>query len=335
MSLVNEMLKELQNTRAAAYDVKGLTYPTDNKPNVIRYILSIVVVIAVIFFLFYKNKSTKSENNLLTNSSLTTIHNKNTVTKEIEITNISELTSSNNKTTNEDILKETTKEKISISQKIKIEKKPELTSHPAIEERVNQKQSANILPSRISVAKKELLLVIDRWNFFPKEQSVNSLVSLLNSYSDLPTIWQSALSFTKSTDAFLHQQLLTQSLEKFPKNIDFFLTASKYHFDNNNFYQAYQLLNSIDEQRKDKRIFQFLGLILQKQKKHHLAIDSYKKSLVIKPNRGEIHMAIAISFEELKSPKKAISHFVEALKDKKLSELQRNFVKQRLITHRE
>ena len=196
-----------------------------------------------------------------------------------------------------------------------------------------QKTAAVKKTSRISTAEKELARLIKQWQLGNSTDQHHNLLALLDSYSDLPTIWLDSLIFLKSKNMAYYEELLDLSIATFPEKNSFVLLAAQYYFSSAQYTKALLQLENIEEKRKDQRIYQLAGLVLQKLGEHQQAIESYKKLLVISPARGEISMAIGISYDALKQPKQAISHFIIALKDQRLNPIQKQFVKQRLIAY--
>ncbi len=196
-----------------------------------------------------------------------------------------------------------------------------------------QKTSAVKKTSRISSAEKELARLIKQWQLGNSIDQHHNLLALLDNYSDLPTIWLDSLTFLKSKNRAYYEKLLDRSITTFPEKNRFVLLAAQYYFSSAQYSKALRQLDNIQEKRKDQRIYQLTGLVLQKLGDHQQAIESYKKLLVISPARGEISMAIGISYDALKQPKQAISHFVIALKDIHLNPIQKQFVRQRLIAY--
>ncbi len=187
--------------------------------------------------------------------------------------------------------------------------------------------------SRISIAEKQFASLIKHWHLNSAQASHQKLLSLLNNYPDLPGIWLDSLAFLKNNSEKYYENLLKLSIQRFPEKISFTLLSAQYYFSSKQYTIAYQQLSSIHKTKKDQRVYQLAGLILQKLGKHQQAIGNYKKLLLIMPDRGEINMAIGISYDALQLPKRAANHFIIALKDKRLNPLQKQFVKQRLIAY--
>jgi len=326
MSLVNEMLKELQKNRSANHDIKGLVCPTETKTSLHIFWLSGVLLLLIIFIIYKP---------IFTNNLKTT---KNLITPRIFAGLPKKLDPHIKSIDTQLKLVIDTKPEITFIVKptIKTQRSKESVQEPIIKiinEKENKENDKPISLSRLSIAKKKLLVIFNQWHLQQSKRKLDQLLSTLNAYQDLPEIWNSALFFLKKIDLQTYQLLLTRSIQKFPNNIDFSVMSAKHHFKLGNIDQAFQYLNNIKEKKRDQRVYRLLGMILQKQNKHPQAITNYKKSLLLSPNSGEIHMAIAISFEALDQSNQAIDHFISAIKDNNLSKLQQQFIKQRLIAY--
>lgn len=351
MSVVNEMLNDLQKNQHKSV---GFDYfdPQDKKTfisnkTIIFVIVFIAVAILIGFnYLTINNIPKPTQIKVQTSSSPTNpikkvdqnvsevaatiskqvvevdnvVSKKELKTKEIEITKTIQHTTSTipiPTTTNPKLL--TSGSKVELTQKL-----PKKIRPIKIISRKNQ-------------SRKLLASIIKQWNQTSTNSNVSELKELLYLYSDLPDLWLHALIFLNGNRQLiqtgLYHQLLTQSLENFPNKKLFLILSAKNYFGIGSYIKTLQQLHKIPSIDWDQNTHQLAGLTFQKQGKHQQAISEYKKLLAINPTRGDINMAVGISHEALMQPKKAISHFTLALKDKKLNQLQKQFIGQRLVAH--
>jgi len=364
MSLINQMLNELQQSKQASVAINGLVPITDNesktKKNWLLMLLILLVSAGIVLhFLDQKHSYTDQPINpvdkklTLGNMNNKTVIEKNVLIYKQQKMNISSLDlqttlkinieskakrkKSLNNDTNQSMIDSTH----SFLEKNKLIEKPITQKTVTISDGLKpDKQSLPIntlnnvkQTSKISIAEKELTRLMKYWQLSSPRVGHEKLFSLLDNYPDLPEIWQNALIFIKSKNNHYYEKLLDRSIKTFPQLNNFSYLAAQHYYSTDQYLKAKQQLDFVEENRKDKKIYQLAGLIFQKLGKHQLAIDNYKKLLITTPNLGEINMAVGISFDALNQPKKAASYFSLALKDQQLNPIQKKFVKQQLNTY--
>jgi len=339
MSIVNEMLNELQKTRTPHHDIKGLISPPQNTSYSQYLWLTSLALVAILFIVIFKGyiEYSPEQKNTSDFPKLVMLPNQLAPPE-----NLKKVKNDTNKLliSNKDPIKAvslkvvTTAPIASVTPALAPKKEPKI--EPNIKKLNTSKpteKKVNISSSRVSIANKQLVKLFDQWSLLELEVNYQKLLQLLKTYSEFPKIWHSSLSFLKTRDINLYQDLLIESVNQFPKNTLFSVISAKHYISLGKLDRAYHDLNKIDNKNRDDVVYQLLGIILQKQNKHKSAIENYKKLLLISPDRGEINMAIGISFEALNQPDSAVQHFIMALKDNQLTNLQRQFLKQRLVYH--
>jgi len=329
MSVVNEMLNELQASRTPHRDIKGLIPPIKNK-NYFFYIWIVIFIVVVFFMLLFKDKNQEKH---LTVQSVTktntpiTPHYLATKQNDNHVVNSKKPLIIEGKTSHKTSIQKSSEQAIP-SDNTLIEK-------AVIKKPKSLKKTENlIIASRATTANKQLSNILDQWSNSDSLTNKNRMQELLESYSDLPNIWQNALNFIKQRDTSFYQSLLAKSIVQFPNTNHFAIVASRYHMNTGQLDSAYKILSNMKNTLHNKKTYQLLGIILQRQDKHLLAISNYQKSLTFSPDNGEVHMAIGISFNATNQPLLAAEHFVKALTDNSLNELQRRFLNQQLISQK-
>ncbi len=335
MSLINEMLSDLQKTNQDSFTLDGITSP-ENRSSSFKYywllILPIMLFILINYksILFFNLTTDKTENiHIITHSTSKSIAIKEPLSRAVikkERPTLLEITTTNK--TNNVVINDEIKDDINITvQKPAAENKKSKT--------INKKKNTSIIKStsKISIAEKQLSQILNHWQDHTADKQ--ELYQLLIDNKRYPSIWLNALSFFRSKNNTYYLTLLNYSLDHFPNNAEFLLLISQYYFEGSQYLQANKQLEKINHKDRGPRIFQLMGLAAQKLNQHNKAIDSYKKILSLSSGRGDIHMAIAISYEALKSRDSAIFHLLNANKDRSLNPIQKKFIKQRLIAYQE
>lgn len=360
MSLVNKMLNDLQQSNHPTPVMEGLLSPSDNQPerkttkSLALFILLLLVGIIILFFnqnIFFiglkgSQVNTKiSVDKVKQETSQIELKEKSkqqkTIIQKADFKNQRAMAITNKDSivvdTNQEIhgnINQTSPEKMVAQKPVADESRIETDSLK------NEKQRSIVTTSnkvkeisRISLAEKDLSRLIKQWQLVRPNVALKQLSSLLNRYPDLPGIWSDSLTFLKSKNLNDYENLLDRSIKNFPETNVFSLISAQHYFSSGQYLKASQQLDLIKEVNWDGKSYRLAGLIMQKLGKHQLAIEHYKKLLIIVPNQGEINMAIGISYDALNQPKKAASYFILALNDKNLNPIQKRFVRQRLIAY--
>ncbi len=338
MSLVNEMLKDLENSKQNLSAMEGLESPPIAKSNMRYYLLTAIVSVALIIFVYNqdtpKNSSVLKDQSSVSNSekSLPVILENTALSTEIQ----------------KPILTEPDSQKIETQALEKVTSKPTLekkrAENPPRLSEVKEKTFKNNrnnktatlamkTASRTSTANRELSNLISQWKLNNQLENENSLQIILKQYGDLAGVWLKAVRFLKANEPSFYYPTLKLAIQQFPDKILFPKMLAQSYFYQKQYELAIKSLDDIDEKNKDEQIYQLTGLILQKQNKHQQAISNYQKLLAIKPQSGKIQMAMAISYEALNQSDQAVEHFIIALKDRQLNDLQKQFIRQRLVAY--
>jgi len=329
MSVVNEMLNELQASQTPHRDIKGLLPPVKNRNHLFyKWMVAFILIVFLIFFFVEKPQKKHLLDQSITKTNIPiTPHHLATKKDNLHIINADKPLIIEPRVPPENYSKkkpeQVTPSENHIANKVVLAK-----------QKPSKKNENLITASRATTANKKLSKVFDQWSISDNLTNKNRLEELLESYSDLPNIWQSALNFIKLRDVNFYQILLARSIDQFQNTNHFAIVSSKYHMSTGQLDYAYKTLTNIKSTLHNKRTYQLLGMILQQQDRHLLAISNYQKSLIFSPNNGELHMAIGISFKATNQPLLATEHFVKALTDYTLSDLQRRFLNQQLISQK-
>lgn len=339
MSIVNQMLNDLQQNKQSALVMEGLLASPADEPKIkkviwLLFVIGSLLLITILTRSYFKQQAILSiPSTIDLSEKIKEVEQSNVIAKEKKVV----IKSFDFKTNlNLEITDKKLEETRPFTQPtvISTESNNEKPTKPLIKKdgvELSGKTFKKI--SKISIAENELARIVKQWQFKSSETSYQNLLLMLNNYPDLPSIWLDSLSFLRTRNTNHYENLLEISIKTFPEKISFSLLSAQYDYSNGQYLKAYQQLNDINNKQKNQRVYQLSGLILQKLGKHQQAIKNYKTLLTIMPDRGEISMAIGISFDALKQPDQATVYFVRALKDRQLSPVQKQFIQQQLTTY--
>jgi len=359
MSLVNEMLNDLQQSNHPTPMMDGLISPSDSKPKTrtTKLVVLFLLVSIGVFFLVYSRNNFFSNHNeapVETNTNIDKIQSENsqleakespppikTVTRKKDFQIQRAVTTANKDSTAVEKTQKTSTnasqalpKKLNTRKLLVAETKAETNSLKEEKRKPGVASTDKVKKvSRISLAEKELSRLTKHWQLARPQDSFKQLLSLLHRYPDLPGIWSDSLTFLKSKNLGDYENLLALSVKNFPETNSFSFMSAQHYFSSGQYLKASHQLKLIEDANRDKKTYRLAGLIMQKLGKHQLAIENYRKLLVIVPDQGDINMAIGISYDALNQPKEAVNYFILALNDKNLNPIQKRFVKQRLTAY--
>ncbi len=139
------------------------------------------------------------------------------------------------------------------------------------------------------------------------------------------------MQFIQPRNASLFKQLLALFIENNPNDIQLINRSAKQLFLEKKYQATVSELLTVRQPKWDKVSYQLAALAEQKQSNHQQAIIYFETLLSLQPNRGDISMALAISYEASMKKSQAIKTFRHALQDKQLSNIQKKFIRQRLV----
>ena len=330
MSLVNEMLSDLQKSESNVSAINGMFYTSPKKDKTPKIIIgSIITILAItaIYFVYQSQSIPKQENSNKVET-ISTLDVVNSVTptrqpkpKASPIIDTYDFKSIETLNASIDLptlpyIKNTTLETNSLAMPVGIKIK-----------NINKIKTI----SRSSIAEKDLANWKESWPTSTINERELNLNSLLLNYEDLSAIWHESLIFLKSKKTNLFHSTLLRATTLFPKEETFNLMLAEKYFYSEKYETTLTTLKKIHKDTENLTYYKLKGLTLQKQNKHQQAISSFKRYLILSPNQGSIKMAIGISLERLNIPSTARSYFIAATKDDRLNSLQRKFIQQRLI----
>jgi len=344
MSLVNEMLNDLQKDQQKPVHIQGMIATEQKSTNLKSLIFVSLLLVAVIFigywFLFSEKTITTQEdfisNDLLsTRSSQQKIIEKPVNTSQ-DLTGFTEkLTSQPEPITsivNKKVIKQTESEIIPIEDHHSIEKAQETHKEfVKIEETIETTPIKKI--SRKTLAERSFTSLVNSWNQTNTNSSFIKLNTFLESYPDVPSVWLNSLNFLRNDYPNFYKAILEKSLATKPKYDPFLYLSARDYFSSKNYILADQQMNKTNKTNWDNNNYRLAGLIAQKLDQHQQAINHYKIILSTNSNRGDINMAIGISYEAIKDFKLAVAHFTVALNDPNISQVQKQFIRQRLVAN--
>ena len=339
MSLVNEMLNDLQKDHKQTSTIEGMSATPQTSNNTLLYFVVATIIAFFMVYFFYKKPIEIQPEQSIEKAIITESEKQQTETplvkattekkidpkqsKPLEKTEDSPLAQSESPVEPSTELVTTTKQK----------EKPSFIAPPA-----PAKETATIAEpvkkvSRKTLADKEISKIIGNWSNLEENASFNLLKKRLDSYKDFPSLWIKALSFIKPKNDIYYENLLSRAMIIFPKKDSFKLMAARLSFIKSDYVNSEQLIENTDENNWSRADYQIAALVSQKVNKHKQAINYYKNIVAGSPNNGEINMAIGISYQAINQKKLATKHFRLALLDSKLNQIQKRFIEQQLVSN--
>ncbi len=121
-------------------------------------------------------------------------------------------------------------------------------------------------------------------------------------------------------------ELLIKAIAEYPDHAAYRLTVARYYIEQKKFLSAEKhLLDIHPQQRNYLQLIQMRALVRQNLQEHLLAIKDYAEILKQSPDRGDIFLAVGISFDALGEYTQAKSSFQNAVTDTSLSAKQKQF----------
>ncbi|MBV1909446.1 MAG: tetratricopeptide repeat protein [Kangiellaceae bacterium] len=360
MSLINEMLNDLQKDQHQPVPIHGLI-ATEPQSFLVRFrlqfVISIITIALLSWVLFYNAEKTpppilkeqvpsiiEIEKSTAEVTVALKAPTKNNKTKKPSDKIIQE-TSISTQTLADDspappVTKGATKE--TVTSNVLNEVVSAVVNKPA--EKVtptdisnNSKRVVNSISttsmikiSRTSQANKIFIALTKDWLKLDGQTQDSRIKELLANYSDQSGLWLKVILFLKNTNPEQYSSHLNDALLRFPQDNSFPMLFVKQYMQESKFSQALIHLNKIPKDRWTLSQYRVAGYLSQKSNNHQEAISFYNHLLLANPNRGDINMAVAISLESLKENNLAIVKFQRALEDNKLNNLQRQFIEQRI-----
>lgn len=366
MSVINEMLKDLEKGNRSPANISNLTAPQSD-PEKNRVWLWVILFIAIIAFAYFigrgSNHSKTSDSSQLSPESPHVVQlrppqaghaiknqdlsdSSNMITskrpKRISLSRRSAKTTSPNIATKgikkPQIAKKTNhRQDKTIASKhvstIANKKKPRLIDQQASKKK--QTSSPIKILSRKNLANKDYIVLATQWSKSNSEKRLVQLEQLLKNYSEFNFLWYKILAFLQTHDADLFNQYLETAIERFPNNSKLLMLKARWFFKQSNYPQALALIEKSNRQNWSGDDYRFVGLTYQKNQYYFKAIAAYQSALTFKLNPGEINMAMAISYQALGDHANALARFSLARIDPLLSPIQKQFIAQQIAAYQE
>ena len=343
MSLVNEMLNDLQKDQKDPFPFQGMvaTNVTPRRYSGVVFVTLFIGIVLVGYYLLVAHQekhktdivseplmvATSNQTNKINN--IETLDHKNptvVINNNVTQTEEQEAFASEQKSL-QPLLSD---ENPLIPSKANELVKPKITTPSKIETRNSQVKQI----SRKTLAQKEIALIISQWDSLGASQAFRQLKESLNRFPDISDVWFRSLNFLNLKHPLYYDQLLSESLTLFPKHDSFLFLSAKHLFSLSHFEQAQIQLNKTNSNNWSLSNYRLAALNSQKLNNHSQAINYYQKIISLSSSSGEINMAIGISYEAINQKTMSIKHFEQALLDPKLNSLQKQFIKQRLIENK-
>lgn len=354
MSLVNKMLRDLENSNSITTNL-DLQTVNIKKTNHSIWIVLFSIIIGIAIFLFW-NQQQKNTIQLTSNNVIAS----KTPPQQTKTNNQTVTTDKNIITKTESILDKPVKK---LASKIaSIDKKPlALLNTPKKTETItknkpvktaqtnpiekkkdsiwskekSQKQVANnnvvIKTSRQTQLKRQLQKIQLGLASNGYDKTKNETEKLLMQAPDFHSARFYLIQIAqKYNDPNLDQKLI-RYIKDFPKVSNYQLITAKHFYRKKALNQVINVLNNITPEQADYyEMLKLRGLSQQQLSNHTKAIIDYQKILKFAPNRGDIYLAIGISFEAINDLGNAKRSFQNALSDRRLSTRQRQFIENKI-----
>ncbi|TQV88537.1 tetratricopeptide repeat protein [Aliikangiella coralliicola] len=343
MSVVNEMLRELQDSQPVKQQLnfQPVAKKFSLSPIVTGLFIGVgILILAWYFFSMDGTASNKLDGNQAkqlvaheqsnTKPGVNKIKSENTaekqsalkpIVKEIVSKSKKTIVASKEKATGQ--LEENKKVSFSKRQILKEESK----KAPLIQSEIKTKSLATQLNEKLRSIQSEKKL-------FGAEHAITKLKVLVQQN---PRFDPARLQLIKTAWESKHPELssfLQRAVKESPSQPAFRIAAARYFVEQNDLATAESFLLDLSQLNEvQPSLLQTRAIIRQKQSRHQLAIQDYGRILGISPNRGDIYIALGISLEALGQINQAKLSFQNALKDNRLSSQQVEFVRQKLSIH--
>lgn len=161
-----------------------------------------------------------------------------------------------------------------------------------------------------------------------------NLMQLLDNHPDFHPARNLLFKLAKQSSEPNLSNWLQQAVKNYPKYSAYRLAAARYHFERNDFSNAEQLLTGIDRNYSNYfSLVQMRALTRQKLNKHQLAILDYGEILKQTPNRGDVYLAMGISFDAMGNTTQAKRSFQNAMSDSRLTRRQLQFAESKINSY--
>jgi Tfp pilus assembly protein PilF len=363
MSVVNEMLKELQRDQGKTPTFDGFVVaPPENTVSKVFWRSVAVLILLLISFIIYKEyqpviaqqnniplaaeaSALQSQNSTLpesrtdvvfANESPDLASEQQTQAIEKQVVSLSQNETKVISAPVADTVEHSNNETLQIDKPTKktIPTKVAKLESPVTKPMTNRIASTEKLPiktrSQKNIEEQKLAKLMKHWN--TQSVSTNTALALeLERSSKRNDIRLKLLRYIQPRSPNLFDQILSRSLAKQPNNLGLRTLSARDFFSKGNFNQAILELGQVANIEWDKSTYRLAALIEQKRTNHKMAIQYFGRLQSIEPKRGDISMAMGISYEALLETQLAIRKFKRALQDNQLSEIQKQFIQQRLV----
>jgi len=357
MSLVNEMLNELQKEQQSPANFGGLVAQENGSLFSTHLssllVLTLVLLSGVSVWYFWSNVDSAEISSIgsssampepqIIESTFSRDNNKPTGLKTTE----NEGKKSSLKTVNEEsidsnIVEVKNRNDLNLEKQTTIQQTPSKfgiasTSKPTPQSKPTrttvlptQPEEPMIKISRRSQANKDLSNIVNQWKQHDQISNKRRIADLLSEYKIQSEVWLKTVSFLQRKNPSLYQEYLEKALVRFPEQDAFNMLRVKQLMKENKFTESLSYLEKTSKSGWELTQYRIAGYLSQKTNHHQKAIGYYNHLLLTNPNLGDVNMAIAISLEALNENKLAILKFQRALEDNKLNDLQRKFITQRI-----
>ncbi|WP_444996344.1 tetratricopeptide repeat protein [Aliikangiella sp. IMCC44359] len=359
MSLINQVLKDLEKNTKQNQPLQFNTIAIEEKKSnffIGTIISTILITTCYLFYVFYKPDPSLQvqEKNKLNITSQKIIQANKTLGKEVALTiNTAELTSEP-----KEIYAKPSKP-IKVAQ---VKKSPDLVvpkNKPLAKSTKKTEVLANSQPvqnnklktnnvigknrltsSNIKKESQETLLK-KRLKQIRKNHSSDNILAtqqaidlLLKDNPDFHTARQYLIKVCWNNIQCNVPELFKIAIKLYPNYVNYRLLAARYFFDRQQFELAEKYLLVKDNPiNKNINLIQIRALTRQKLNKHNLAIADYATILESNPTRGDIYLAIGISFDAIGQINKARRSFQSALADQRLSTKQQQFAENKITSY--
>lgn len=157
--------------------------------------------------------------------------------------------------------------------------------------------------------------------------AIKSLQMLLDGEFDHPARTQLLVLFSKQNDAAGFNQLLANSLQKYPRDEAFMLYEANRLFADK---QYLQLIEKFKTYTENEQLLSLLATSYQRMDQHQSAIEYFIAALKINPQQPRLWISLGISQQNLSQREQALSSYQMALRSGSLNQRLHDFVQSKI-----
>lgn len=363
MSVINQMLNDLQQREQPIKQLPLQAVRYKNKPLFFYFIILLIIILFI--FVYFKMSKTEPEVShlliqnvkpvnktpFLSSQTDEVILKSDVSLNEAEVTKtpLDPITEINLKDLPDSSQKPVELAQKDLSNKLIKEEMPTLKSSTETQQeyikpkKSNVNKSANLpsnniteseikKPSIETILNNQLEQIKNDFAYVGYQSTKQALQKLLVANPDLHSARLYFILLSWQQQELDTAEIINAAIGLYPNQSAFRLAAAKYFLEKSDYLQAENsLLNILPTASNLAELLQMRAVIRQKNNKHQLAVNDYTAILQQSPERGDIYIALGISLEALNKNSQALLSYKKAELDQSLSKRQMQFVKRKIL----